>query len=75
MRIIEALGASDSKAEFVSKIGVVLEESDETVFWLELLYESGILKPELLQDWLREANELTAIFSAAQQTARGHIRR
>ena len=63
------------KAEFVSKIGVVLEESDETVFWLELLCESGILKPELLQELLREANELTAIFSAAQQTAKSHIRR
>ena len=68
-------GRARSKAEFVSKIGVVLEESDETVFWLELLYESGILKPELLHDLLREANELTAIFSAAQQTAKSHIRR
>ena len=68
-------GRARSKAEFVSKIGVVLEESDETVFWLELLYESEILKPELLHDLLREANELTAIFSTAQQTARSHIRR
>src|SRR6476660_9625351 len=58
-------GRARSKAEFVSKIGVVLEESDETVFWLELLCESGILKPDLLQELLREANELTAIFSAA----------
>src|SRR5947208_10953559 len=63
-------GRARSKAEFVSKIGVVLEESDETVFWLELLYEYGILKPELLHDLLREANELTAIFSAAHPTAK-----
>jgi len=68
-------GRARSKAEFVSKISVVLEESDETVFWLELLYESEIVKPELLHDLLREANELTAMFSAAQQTARSHIRR
>jgi four helix bundle protein len=68
-------GRARSKAEFVSKIGVVLEEADETVFWLELLCESEIVKPELLQELLREANELTAIFSAAQQTAKSHITR
>ena len=37
-----AAGRSRSKAEFVAKIGVVLEEADETVCWLELLGESGI---------------------------------
>src|SRR2546430_16999035 len=52
-------GRARSKAEFVSKIGVVLEEADETVFWLELLCESEIVKPELLQELLREANERT----------------
>ena len=68
-------GRARSKAEFVAKIGVVLEEADETVFWLELLSESGIIKPERLLELLREANELTAIFSAAQQTARDHAKR
>lgn len=37
-----------SKAEFVSKIGVVLEEADESLFWLEMLEEAGIMKPSLL---------------------------
>ncbi|HEV3315953.1 MAG TPA: four helix bundle protein, partial [Candidatus Angelobacter sp.] len=41
-----AVGRARSKAEFVAKLGVVIEESDETVFWLELLQESGIVKPE-----------------------------
>jgi hypothetical protein len=43
---------------------------DETVFWLECLIESGILKPGPLTDILKEANELVAIFAASQRTAR-----
>jgi hypothetical protein len=38
------------KAEFVAKIGIVVEEADETIFWLECLMESGIVKPDLLRD-------------------------
>jgi four helix bundle protein len=65
-----AAGRSRSKAEFVSKIGIVLEEADETVFWLECLVESGIVKEELLKDLLAEANELVAIFATSHRTAR-----
>jgi len=46
------------------------QEADETVFWLECLARSGIVKPELLQDLIKEANELLAIFAASQRTAR-----
>jgi len=60
-----------SKAEFISKIGIVLEEADETVFWLELLLESGIVNHENLDDLLREADELTAIFVSSLRTAKG----
>jgi len=59
-----------SKAEFSSKIGIVVEEADETVFWLECLVESSIVKEDLLQDLLKEANELVAIFSASHRTVR-----
>jgi four helix bundle protein len=48
----------------------VVEEADETVFWLECLVESGIVKEERLQDLLKEANELVAIFVASHRTAR-----
>jgi four helix bundle protein len=65
-----AAGRSRSKAEFVSKIGIVVEGADETVFWLECLVESGIVKEELLKDLLVEANELVAIFAASHRTAR-----
>jgi len=65
-----AAGRARSKAEFISKIAIVLEEADETVFWLECLIESGIVKQELLQDLLTEANELVAIFAASHRTSR-----
>ena len=58
------------RAEWIAKIGLVVEEADETVFWLELLAESGIVKPEKLSDLLAEGNQLLAIFSAARSTAK-----
>jgi len=61
-----------SKAEFISKIGIVVEEADETVFWLELLTETGIVRAERIQDLLIEENELLAIFAASLQTAKKH---
>ena len=66
-----AAGRARSKAEFAAKIGVVVEEADETVFWLELLVESGIVPADKLEPLLKEANELLAIFSASRRTARG----
>jgi four helix bundle protein len=59
-----------SRVEFAAKVGVVLEEADETVFWLELLVESGIVPAAKLNDLLGEARELTAIFTASRETAR-----
>lgn len=50
-----AVGRARSKAEFIAKLGVVVEEADETVFWLELL---------------DEANQLMLIFSASRRTAK-----
>ena len=45
-----AVCRSRSKAEFVARLGIVVEEIDETVFWLELLVESGIISPARLGD-------------------------
>ena len=61
-----------SKAEFIAKIGIVVEEADEAVLWLELLTESGIVVKERTADLLKEAHELTSIFTASQRTARNH---
>jgi four helix bundle protein len=59
-----------SKAEFVAKMGVVVEEADETILWLELMTESGIVPLTKTESLLKEANELTAIFAASHRTAR-----
>jgi len=67
-----AVNRARSRAEFIAKIGVVLEEADETAFWLEALAESGAVKFALLEPLLKEANELVAIFAASHRTARSN---
>jgi four helix bundle protein len=59
-----------SNADFISKITIVEEECDVTLFWLELIVEANLLKKEILQDLIKEADELTAIFTASGKTAR-----
>jgi four helix bundle protein len=51
-------------------LGLVLEEADETVYWLELLTESGIVPASRINELQKEANELTAIFASARNTVR-----
>ena len=59
-----------SQADFISKIGVVEEEADESAYWLELLVEAGIFPNDRIKDLLNEANELTAIFTSSGRTAK-----
>lgn len=59
-----------SKAEFTAKMGIVVEEADETVFWLELLVDAQVIRREQVADLFTEANELVAIFAASQRTAK-----
>jgi four helix bundle protein len=61
-----------SKAEFVARMGIVAEEADESVLWLELLEETNVLRHEQLEDILQEAKELVAIFSTSLKTAKGN---
>ena len=63
-----------SKAEFIAKIGIVVEETDESIFWLELLIDGDIVIKERLADLLCETNELLAIFAASHHTARANRR-
>jgi four helix bundle protein len=58
-----------SRAEFIAKLGIVLEEADETVFWLELLREGKLFPAEKMRDLVLEANELVAIFASSVRTA------
>jgi four helix bundle protein len=66
-----AASRARSRAEFVAKLGVVLEEADETTFWLELMQDAGIFSDKRLESLLGEANELVAIFVTSVRTAKG----
>jgi four helix bundle protein len=64
-----------SPADFISKMGIVFEEADESLFWLELLVESGIVGKEKLNPLLKESDELVSIFVASLRTAKGVVDR
>jgi len=59
-----------SRADFISKIGITVEEADETAYWLELLVDAGIMKRTLLEGLLVEADELVRILQASRTTAK-----
>ncbi len=58
-----------SPKDFISKMGTVVEESDETLGWLELLIASEIVELSFVEDLLKEADEITAIMTASRNTA------
>jgi len=59
-----------SRPEWIAKIGIVVEEADESVFWLEMLADCEILSRADIADLLKEGHELSALFTASQRTAR-----
>jgi four helix bundle protein len=65
-----AVSRSRSRAEFISKIGVEIEETDETLFWLEALIEMEIMRGERIEETRHECEGLLSIFVASQRTAR-----
>ena len=60
------------EAEWVAKIGILVEEEDETVFSIEMLSECEIVPLSKIKSLLAEAQELTAIFTASRRTARSN---
>jgi four helix bundle protein len=59
-----------STADFINKIVIVEEEADESVYWLELMEEAGLVDSKNIFALKKEANELTAIFTAIGKTAK-----
>ncbi|MEZ2338710.1 four helix bundle protein [Mucilaginibacter sp. RCC_168] len=59
-----------STADFINKIIIVEEEADESIYWLELMEESELVNSADITILKKEANELTAIFTAIGKTAR-----
>lgn len=62
-----------SKPDWINKLGVVLEEADESAFWLELIVDAGLMSAAKTAALLKEANELTAIFTASLLTSKRRL--
>lgn len=62
-----------SKKSFVSKLSIAFEESDETLFWLEVINELKLLAVEKLSAIIGEASELASILAAARKTAQASL--
>ena len=63
--------AAGSKADLVSKIGIVEEETDETIYWMELLVDADIVKRSRIADLLDEADQILSIVISPIKTAKG----
>ena len=59
---------AQSKASFTAKLSIVIEEADESLFWLEFIQEENLIIKERIDSLLKEASELTAIFVASRKT-------
>lgn len=69
-----ASARAKSKADFINKIEIVLEEADESHYWLEIVRDADMIKSDELNWLIIEANELTAIFSATDKTSKERYR-
>jgi four helix bundle protein len=58
-----------SRAEFASKLGIVVEEADESLYWLELIGDANFLPEKKIASLVTEADELTAIFTSGRRSA------
>jgi len=58
-----------SRAEFISKLGIVIEEADESAFWLEIIIETNIIKERRIDLLLQETNEIVAIMVSSKNSA------
>ena len=61
---------AQTKAGFISKLSIVIEESDESNFWLEFIIDEGLLTKNKVKPLLQESEELIAIFFSSRKTAR-----
>jgi four helix bundle protein len=61
-----------SNADFIAKMGIVEEETDESIYWIELLVDAGAVKRKLVENLMDEANEILSIVVASINTARSN---
>lgn len=65
---------AQSRASFSAKLSIVIEEADESLFWLEFILKEGLIKMERISSLIREAGELTAIFISSRKTIQKNIK-
>ena len=70
-----AASRAKSPADFIAKMGIVEEEADESLFWMELLIEANLVPEEKLAALMQEANELVAITVPSINTAKQKVRK
>jgi four helix bundle protein len=70
-----AAARARSRADFIAKMGIVEEECDESLYWLEMLVELQLVNEARLKDLCIEANEILSIVVVSIRTARGNARR
>lgn len=69
-----AVCRAKSKADFINKLKIVEEESDESLFWLEFIVDLRLMDKKLLESLTKEANEFVAIFTAAVKTSKANYK-
>jgi four helix bundle protein len=63
-----------SDLDFLSKMGIVEEEADESIFWLEIIIDSGLMRKELVLSLLQEGNEILAIVISSKITFKKRLK-
>ena len=66
-----AVCLSQSKPDFISKLSIVIEETDEACFWMEFIIDEQLLREQRVSPLLQEGRGLTSIFMSSRKTARG----
>lgn len=62
--------AARSHADFINKLGIVEEETDESIFWIDLAPDAELIKRKLVKDLINEGKEILAIIVASEKTAK-----
>jgi len=61
-----------SRADFISKMGTVEEETDESLYWMEMLVDAGLIKQALIGELMREGSEILSVVVASINTSKRH---
>lgn len=63
-----------SRPDFISKVGIAIEEADEALYWMEVLIDAGLVAKDKLGPLMQEGNELIAILTASAKTAKAALK-